>query len=249
MKLVTKALVILLVQLATSVASAASILYSTNDLGTNSRTLTGTDRQEFGVTGLNGVAYAFDKSPVTQIDVQSFSPWQNSSYYLTMQAGNYQVGYGMAHELDHSPYGYFPSFMSFSAGWNTGGPNPVSDLNIQGQVVGIGAIFQGSGPSAFQQMGTFAAFSAVGEKSHGFGSDVNNLNNYIATIPGVSLTSAVMIDDLGRIIADGSDGHAYLLTPEALGPAATVPEPTTALLLVLAITGYGIRSRCRGSRM
>jgi hypothetical protein len=88
-------------------------------------------------------------------------------------------------------------------------------------------------------------FSAVGAQSHVLGGDgfvVDNLNNYIATIPGVSLTSAVEIDDLGRIIAKGSNGDDYLLTPTSLGSPATVPEPTTATLLGLSGALLAIRS-------
>ena len=91
--------------------------------------------------------------------------------------------------------------------------------------------------------GSYAAFSDVNGQSHGFDAPVvDNLNTYIAPIPGVTLTSAVKIDDLGRILTRGSDGHDYLLTPDALGPAATVPEPTTLMMLGLVGTTIAFRS-------
>jgi hypothetical protein len=71
------------------------------------------------------------------------------------------------------------------------------------------------------------------------------LNNYIQTIPGVTLTSPVTIDDLGRIIAVGSNGDDYLLTPLALGPPATAPEPTAFALLTVGSAALAIRRRFR----
>ena len=62
------------------------------------------------------------------------------------------------------------------------------------------------------------------------------------TIPNVYLTSAVAIDDLGRIATIGSNGDAYLLTPTALGAPVTVPEPSTAMLLGMAFALLGLRS-------
>jgi hypothetical protein len=111
------------------------------------------------------------------------------------------------------------------------------DVNSQGQYVGT-SLYYG-------KAGTYAAFSGLDGRSHDFSDTAqvaDNLNSYIATIPGVTLTSALKIDDLGRILAQGSDGHDYLLTPTALGSPSTVPEPSTALMLGLVGTLLGLRT-------
>lgn len=250
MKFASISAVFLAAMTAAPIAESSAILYTTTELGPDFRFLTDPGGKDYGVSTMGGLIYAFDKSPVSNINLDSFSQSQNTEYVLTLQVGNYQAGYAMGH--GESPYGYFPSFMGYSSGWNSSRPDVVSDLNIKGQVVGIGSLFEGSGPSSFQQKGTFAAFSAVDEKSHGGfggnGSVVDNLNNYLATIPGVSLTSADEIDDLGRIIARGSDGNAYLLTPVGLGAPATVPEPSPLWMLGLAGPAFGLRAIRRRGR-
>jgi len=100
-----------------------------------------------------------------------------------------------------------------------------------------------------QKPGSIAAFSDVNGFTHPTDAALgDNLNNYIATIPGVSLTSAVKIDDLGRIIAVGSDNHEYLLTPVALSSASPVPEPTAAMMLGMAGIVLGFRALRRTLR-
>ena len=137
----------------------------------------------------------------------------------------------------------YPTFEFVNGGWFTqsnfiyshGNGSPVSDINSQGQAVGMSQYLVG-------QVDIYAAFTGPNLHNQGEGFVADNLNNYIATIPGVSLTSAVNIDDLGRIVAFGSNGDAYLLTPDALGVPATVPEPSTALMMGLAGSLFGVRS-------
>ncbi len=226
--------------LAASRAEAGAILYTTTDIGTSYQPLADANGQDYGVQGSNGVTYAFDKSPVTQLNVLSDNiiDGQEVRTLLTMQDGAFRVGVSTAQGV----FGglVFPSFEKYAEGWSvSSGSFPVADVNIQGQVVGTTYIV---GPLGIQH---FASFSAVGDVSHTpNGSDIvsDNLNNYIAAIPGVTLTSAIHIDDLGRIVAFGSDREAYLLTPAGLGGPATVPEPSTGLILGLAGSLFGLQS-------
>jgi len=58
---------------------------------------------------------------------------------------------------------------------------------------------------------------------------------------GAFLREATAINDSGQIVALGSDDFGYLLTPVA----ASVPEPSTAWLMVSALVGLGAASRRR----
>jgi hypothetical protein len=164
---------------------------------------------------------------------------------LTLQNGSYKVGYIYGDILFDGKWKW-PTFEGATFGWATrdfpGLHSPVSDINTLGQVVGTSLLGNVT-------TDTFAAFSAPGLQNHGGDAAlVDNLNNYIKSIPGVSLTSAVLIDDQGRILAKGSDSHEYLLSPTALGPAATVPEPPAWMMLILASGLFGVRSVRRGWR-
>ena len=66
-----------------------------------------------------------------------------------------------------------------------------------------------------------------------------NLNDLVSLPTGVYLTSARGINDLGQIVANASDGKAYLLSP--------VPEPSTGLLMVAGVVGIGIACQKRKS--
>jgi hypothetical protein len=239
---------ILLGLMMASRADAASILYSTTDLGTGYQLQSRASGQVYGVAGLLGVDYAFDKSPVTSINLGPDYFGNGEYQMLSMQNGTYQVGYNNFHSPGVGVFLY-PTFEGAYSGWfiRPGGypPSPVSDINSQGQVVGTSLYASG-------QTNTYAAFSDVNDNAHNVAADTSvkdNLNNYIATIPGVSLTSALKIDDLGRIVAVGDNGHDYLLTPSALGPAATVPEPSTAMMFGVVGSFLGLRSiRRRWSR-
>ncbi len=219
----------------------AAPLYTTTDLGAGYQLRVDGGGQVHGVAGANGAVYAFDKASVTSINLSSYLP-DGSIHYVTLQEGSRQASYNNTYAPQVGPILY-PAFMSLNSGWfiqpnfNFSTP-PVSDINGQGQVIGISQYSIG-------QTRTYAGFSDVNGQNNAFSGNasiVDNLNEYIATIPGVSLTSAVKIDDLGRIIAVGSDGHDYLLTPVALGAASPVPEPTTVVTLGLLASLLGFRS-------
>ena len=222
----------------------AAALYSTTDLGASYTLETTTGGYAvnpysplYGVANSDGsVVYAFDKSPVTPINLRTDYQIHDAYMLLTLQNGPHQVGY-LSDNYSQSgvlsspaPNGFFDWSMP------TGGTSPVSDINSHGQFVG----------TSIYGSATIAAFSDPNGFSHeltGKGSAItDNLNDYIATIPGVSLTSAFAIDDLGRILAFGSNGDTYLLTPTALGGPETVPEPTAAVIFCVVGSVLGFRS-------
>jgi len=226
----------------------AAPLYTTTDLGAGYQLQADGGGQVHGVAGANGAVYAFDKSPVSSINERTDTPSQHADSYhvYTMQSGLYKVGY----EYDYGPSlpgNFHPTFENSTSGWftfpgifpNTSpNPSPVSDINRQGQVVGTGLLFNG-----FNGYNFYAAFAEVNLQPHGAANSFDdNLNDYIAPIPGVTLTSAVKVDDLGRIIVTGSNGDNFLLTPVALGAALPVPEPSTVVTLGFLASLLGFRS-------
>ena len=252
---------LLLVSLACVAASrgdreaGASPIYTVTNLGDSYQLLTDAGGHARGVAGAGGEAYAFDKSPVTPISERHNG--QNHAYSFTeytLQNGSHQVGYAFDYGggLAGTPLGAginYPTFETWSNGWFVQGGSPVSDLNARGQAVGVSELYSSLlRPSPGVQ--TYAAFSDPNGASHGFGAaTVDNLNNYIAGKPGVDLTSAVQIDDLGQIIAKGTlDGKPqdFLLTPD--GPPIPAPEPSTLAILGCAASLLGIRRAFRRSR-
>ena len=223
----------------------AGAIYSTTDLGTSDQLEANANGQVYGVANSTGsVVYAFDKAPVTAIDVGPINIGNAQYQYLTLEIGTHQVGYINAISPVLGVFLY-PTGQGYSSGWfisagGFSGNSPLLDVNSQGQYVGISQFYG--------KAGTYAAFSTLDGYSHDYTDTTqvaNNLNSYIVTIPGVSLTSAFKIDDLGRILAEGSDGHNYLLTPTSLGSPSTVPEPSTVIMLGMASGLFALRSISR----
>lgn len=236
-----------------------SPLYSVTDLGTSYTLENDAGGTAHGVTAADGtVTYAFEKSPVTHInEVHPGGNHQDSYTAWTLENNGHKVGYNFD---DHGslPTGTFaPTFAPLLGSWSTHqGTLPVSDLNAQGAVVGTGLL------DVFEHDGSYAAYTNSAENFLN-GIDqrvVNNLNNYVASVPNDYLRSADMIDDMGRILASGNsswatlidkDGqsvtrlvsHKYLLTPLGLGAPETVPEPSTLALLGVVAVGLWRRSR------
>ena len=218
----------------------AAPLYFTTDLGSSYQLKTDSAGHVYGVANADGSAvYAFDKSPVTSINQTTETPSQlpDSSYVYTMrnQDGSHQVGYVTSNSGTMGTI-LRPTLEPAGSGWYTPADrSPVNDLNSPGQAVGTSLNPSGTG--------YYAAFSDVTGLPHGANASVtDNLNNFVTTNPGVTLTSAVKVDDLGRILAIGSNGHDYLINPTALGSPSPVPEPTTTMMIVLVGSLLGVRS-------
>ena len=245
--------------------ASADPLYSTTDLGAGYTLNSAPDNSVNGLTAADGTAYAFDKSPISYIhetfynsygidpripgqsDIPTMYLGVHTSAYMeyTVTDGIHKVGYLYDPVFGQPAAG--PSFLGVGTAWHGVDVRLVSDFNIHGQAVGTSDL-AGAASSA---SGTYAAFSAPNFTQHDFlsveqaSSGVDNLNNYIAPIPGVSLTSAFKIDDMGRILAQGSNGDTYLLTPVVLGQPAPVPEPGSVAIFGLAILALGYRSARR----
>ena len=95
---------------------------------------------------------------------------------------------------------YKNAIMSDIGTLGTGSVNFASAVNKYGAVVGQSNLTSGGS--------TFDGYI------HG-SSGIADLNTLVALGGGVTLINAAAIDDLGRVLAVGSDHHAYFLTPTA----------------------------------
>jgi len=148
-------------------------------------------------------------------------------------------------------------------------------INNKGQVVGTWDSASGDTTRAFlysgdklKDLGTlggnYAMADGINDKGQVVGTSRNasgdmeaflyddgklqNLNSLISPKSGVSLSEAYGINDIGQIIASGSNGgiafdSAYLLTPESPVP---VPEPSSALgTLIFGALSAGWMVQCK----
>lgn len=137
---------------------------------------------------------------------------------LGQVAGLSQTSNGEYHAFITGPDGLGMHDLGALSNWGT----YANDINTSGHIVG----------SAYLDTGEEHAFY-----SEGFISGIIDLNDLVSLPEGVILTNAKGINDIGQIVANATNGRAYLLTP--------VPEPDTYVLMLsgLAIVGSVIRRR------
>jgi hypothetical protein len=250
-------------------ASASSLtpMFNVVDLGSGYTLQTDSTGTATSVTGSGGgPAYAFDKSPTTSIDVRYVSegvethgPTINGVGYSGLHAGGFVQSTLQNGSLIGGYFGdilsgvqYFPAVplgFPLLATWHNELMPPVADINAHGEIVGTSVI----GWTSYHGVPTYAAFSAPTGGSHDPNSNnstvADNLNTYIASSLGINLTQGLKVDDLGRIIAQGTvDGqtHDFLLTPAGLSSnPIPAPEPSTLVLLAVASVGWIVRRRSR----
>lgn len=95
-------------------------------------------------------------------------------------------------------------------------------LNASGMVVG----------SSQSAEGRWHAFATGAD-----GAGMVDLNSLVTLADGAYLTEARGINDSGQIVANGSNGHAYLLSP--------VPEPEAAAMMLAGLALIGTTAWCR----
>lgn len=244
----------------------ADAMFQVTSLGNGYSLNTDSDVRATTVTSGDGTQiYAFDKSPTVAIDQQvsfRYDPLHyindTQRFYLqngSIQAGDIQgsvtflvpyLGDIRVPVVQGAPGG--SQEIPFLGDWATySNFQPIADLNAHGEVVGTGNF------NKLLNLGSFAAFSTPGGGTHEPNDSLgayfdDNLNNYIAKDLGINLTSALKVDDLGRIIAVGStknDGYGvFLLSPDGLStdPLPT-PEPATWVVLGLGAVAYAGRRR------
>jgi probable HAF family extracellular repeat protein len=119
---------------------------------------------------------------------------------------------GVASVNSTTAHAFLYKFGHMSDLGSLGGTMSIADsINVNGQVVG-------------------AAQTPVGAE-HAFlycGGPAVDLNNFVTISNGAVLIEAVAVNDSGQIAANGSDGHAYLLTPTAHAPAISSLSPSSA---------------------
>ena len=203
--------------------------YSLTDLGTSDTLVKDASGDITGVTNAAGtLTYAFDKTPVVVTvgpTVRSFPMGLNEDTYVTTfqtQGGTYSVA------TNHDGWGDFRTVTGSFFG-------TVSDANIHGEMIGSTSGGQALGVMNIPGVGTvgYAGLPDIPIPS----SDGN-----------FWLRPGGYLDDLGRILATGTDGHKYLLTPTSLGSPQTVPEPSTLIVFGI-IAAVLVRKGCRSQRV
>ncbi len=102
-------------------------------------------------------------------------------------------------------------------------PNPM------GAYIGMGLVVA----SGLNDKGRVAGTAFFADGSRAFYTGVNGAGlTYVSGLPdGIFGSDARNINNVGQILASGSDGHSHLLTPMA------IPEPATWALWMLGLVG------------
>ena len=181
-----------------------------------------------------GNAYVFRKQPVWGGYLPLYGEKVDTPTETTMPVAliynNTTAIYGVLHESSLQDYAnntVFEQYTTYTSkngliSWSLSYGSPANDFNLQGEVVGAN--------------NANVAMSSV----HG------DLNNAIASSLGIRLTSAISIDDVGDIVAQGVQGgkaQYYLLTPD--GEPTPTPEPTTLAIWVVGVISMGVRASRR----
>ena len=113
--------------------------------------------------------------------------------------------------------------VGYSSSYNAGGSGFIHAFSYyDGVMTDLGA--GSSSANAINNAGVIVGQSASGAfiYQNGTVTDLNSLVN----ISGTTLTNAAGINDLGQIIASGSNGDAYLLSPISTSTSTPTPTPT-----------------------
>ena len=206
-----------------------------------------------GITG-NGATHAFLSSNGAMTDLGTFGGTNSTANAINdsgVIVGNaeYVIGSG-----NHHAFSYSNATMT-SLGTLGGALSNALAINASGQIAGnsqtaggaihafsyfggtmtdlgtIGAFAGNSSADGINGSGTIVGNSATPTSasdafvySNGVMTDLNSLVN----LPGVTLTRAPGINDLGQIVAKGSDNRAYLLTPLSIHFVVTATSSTDA---------------------
>ena len=134
--------------------------------------------------------------------------------------GNSNITYNYAtHAFITGPDGRFMGDL----GTLGGNESYATGINDSGKVIGY---------SDTQSLGSQHAFITGAD-----GVGMTDLNTLVNLKNGIYLGNATGINDRGQIIANGSDGHAYLLSP--------VPEPETYAMLLAGLGLMGFMAHRR----
>lgn len=127
-------------------------------------------------------------------------------------------------------------------------------LNDRGQAVGIsGTIAAAANPSNASTLGGLGFVDRTGHAFLHDGQTMLDLNALVAPLPGMSIDTALAINDLGQVLALGTYGTsvrgALLLTPidqpEPVQPPVLIPEPGTFAVLGVLLGATALYRRRR----